>query len=33
VSGFYAEAKYANYQADAFFTDGQKVIFGLGYQY
>ncbi|MGK2923463.1 MAG: hypothetical protein ACSLE4_11890 [Methyloceanibacter sp.] len=31
--GFYAEAKYANYQADAFFTDIQKVIFGLGYQY
>ncbi|HUW32055.1 MAG TPA: hypothetical protein VM223_10615 [Planctomycetota bacterium] len=32
-SGFYAEAKYANYQADEFFTDVQKVIFGLGYQY
>jgi hypothetical protein len=32
-SGFYAEAKYANYQADQFFTDVQKVIFGLGYQY
>ena len=32
-SGFYAEAKYANYQADAFFTDTEKVIFGLGYQY
>jgi len=32
-SGFYAEAKYANYQADDFFTDVQKVIFGLGYQY
>jgi len=31
--GFYAEAKYANYQADEFFTDVQKVIFGLGYQY
>ena len=31
--GFYAEAKYANYQADDFFTDVQKVIFGLGYQY
>jgi hypothetical protein len=31
--GFYAEAKYANYRADAFFTDVQKVIFGLGYQY
>ncbi len=32
-NGFYAEAKYANYQADEFFTDIQKVIFGLGYQY
>ncbi len=32
-SGFYAEAKYANYQADTYFTDVQKVIFGLGYQY
>jgi hypothetical protein len=32
-SGFYAEAKYANYQADDFFTDVQKAIFGLGYQY
>jgi len=32
-SGFYAQFKYANYQADAFFTDVQKVIFGLGYQY
>jgi hypothetical protein len=32
-NGFYAEAKYANYQADEFFTDVQKVIFGLGYQY
>jgi hypothetical protein len=32
-SGFYAEAKYANYQADDFFTDVEKVIFGLGYQY
>jgi len=31
--GFYAEAKYANYQADEFFVDVQKVIFGLGYQY
>ncbi len=32
-SGFYAQFKYANYQADQFFTDVQKVIFGLGYQY
>jgi hypothetical protein len=32
-NGFYAEAKYANYHADEFFTDIQKVIFGLGYQY
>jgi hypothetical protein len=32
-SGFYAQFKYANYQADAFFTDVQKAIFGLGYQY
>ena len=31
--GFYAEAKYANYRADNFFVDVQKVIFGLGYQY
>ena len=31
--GLYAEAKYANYQSDQFFTDVQKVIFGLGYQY
>ena len=31
--GFYAQAKYANYQADDFFVDVQKVIFGLGYQY
>jgi hypothetical protein len=31
--GFYAEAKYANYQADEFFVDVQKVIFGIGYQY
>ena len=28
-----AEAKYANYQADEFFTDVQKVIIGVGYQY
>jgi len=32
-SGFYAQFKYANYQADEFFTDVQKAIFGLGYQY
>ena len=31
--GFYAQAKYANYKADEFFVDVQKVIFGLGYQY
>ncbi|BAQ16585.1 hypothetical protein [Methyloceanibacter caenitepidi] len=31
--GFYAQAKYANYQADDYFVDTQKVIFGLGYQY
>jgi len=31
--GLYAQAKYANYQSDEFFTDVQKVIFGLGYQY
>lgn len=31
--GFYAQAKYANYQADNFFVDVQKFIFGLGYQY
>ena len=32
-SGFYAQFKYANYQADEYFTDVQKVIVGLGYQY
>ena len=32
-SGFYAQFKYANYQADQFFTNVQKAIFGLGYQY
>ena len=32
-NGFYAEAKLANYEADQYFTDVQKVIFGLGYQY
>jgi hypothetical protein len=32
-NGVYAQLKYANYQADEFFTDVEKVIFGLGYQY
>ncbi len=32
-NGIYAELKYANYQADEFFVDTEKVIFGLGYQY
>jgi hypothetical protein len=32
-NGVYAQFKYANYQADEFFTDVEKVIFGLGYQY
>ena len=31
--GFYAELKYANYQAESFATDREKVIFGLGYEY
>jgi len=31
--GVYAQFKYANYRADTFFTDVEKVIFGLGYQY
>jgi len=31
--GFYAQAKFADYRADAFFVDIQKVILGLGYQY
>jgi len=31
--GWYAQFKYANYQADNFFTDTEKVIFGLGYKY
>jgi hypothetical protein len=31
--GFYAEFKYANYQADQYLTDREKVIFGLGYKY
>jgi hypothetical protein len=32
-NGIYAQLKYANDQADKFFTDVEKVIFGLGYQY
>ncbi len=32
-NGVYAQLKYANYRADEFFTDVEKVIFGLGYQY
>jgi hypothetical protein len=32
-NGVYAQLKYANYQTDGFFTDVEKVIFGLGYQY
>ncbi len=31
--GFYAQFKYANYQADEFKQDTEKVIFGLGYNY
>ena len=31
--GFYAELKYANYQAESYLTDVEKVIFGLGYKY
>jgi len=31
--GFYAEFKYANYQAKSYATDREKVIFGLGYAY
>ena len=31
--GFYAQFKYANYQADGFATDREKFIFGLGYEY
>lgn len=31
--GFYAELKYANYQAKNYATDREKVIFGLGYAY
>ncbi len=30
--GFYAEVKYADYNADQFGTDTEKVIFGLGYK-
>ena len=30
--GFYAEAKYANYQAGNFAVDTEKFIFGLGYK-
>jgi hypothetical protein len=32
-NGIYVQLKYANYQADEFFFDVEKVIFGLGYQY
>lgn len=32
-NGFYAEMKYADYRADQYFVDTQKIIFGLGYQY
>jgi hypothetical protein len=32
-SGFYGQFKYANYQADQFFTDVEKVIVGIGWQY
>lgn len=32
-SGFYGQFKYANYQADQFFTDVEKVIVGVGWQY
>lgn len=31
-SGFYAETKYANYQADQFSVDTEKFIFGFGYK-
>ncbi len=31
--GFYAELKYANYQAESYSSDVEKVIFGLGYNY
>jgi hypothetical protein len=32
-NGIYAQLMYANYRADEFFTDDEKVVFGLGYQY
>jgi hypothetical protein len=32
-NGIYAQFMYANYQADDFFVDTEKVVFGLGYQY
>jgi hypothetical protein len=32
-NGVYMQFMYANYQADQFFTDDEKVVFGLGYQY
>jgi hypothetical protein len=32
-NGVYAQLKFANYQADELFTDVEKVILGLGYQY
>jgi len=32
-SGFYGQVKYANYQADQFFTDVEKVIIGIGWQH
>jgi hypothetical protein len=32
-SGFYGQFKYANYQADQFFTDVDKVIIGIGWQH
>ena len=31
--GWYTQFKYANYQAENFKTDVEKVIFGLGYKY
>jgi len=31
--GLFADFKYANYQADNFATDREKIIFGLGYKY
>ena len=32
-NGIYVQLKYANYRADEFFFDVEKVIFGLGSQY